>query len=284
LRTIVTASRRTDLPACYPEQLAAAIEAGEAVVPQPYSNRTRQVSLDPRGVHTVVLLSKNFGPLLADAHGLATALARYDQVTCQLTVTGLGGTAIEPGVPPPAVTLGQLRPLVHWLGDARRLTVRFDPIVHWSDGDGVHSNFAHAAAVLRACADAGVTTLRLSFATVYRKMQGRGVTWVDPSPEDKKALARDLVRQSRDYGVAVHGCSQPFLAEAGVVQSGCVDAASLAATHPLRSPAATGKDGGQRSDCLCSPSVDVGSYQQRCPHGCRYCYARPAPTGWRGTP
>ncbi|MHB0875313.1 MAG: DUF1848 family protein [Anaerolineae bacterium] len=275
MSAIITASRRTDMPGCYPDRLAAAIEAGEAAVPQPYSNRVRLVSLHPDSVHTIVLLSKDFGPLLRDEHGLATTLSRYDQVACQLTVTGLGRSPLEPGVPPPAEALAQLGPLAGWLGDPRRLTVRFDPIVHWRDATGVHSNVEHAAAVLDTCTAAGVTTVRLSFATVYRKMQGRGVEWVDPPEEEKLALARELVRQAGAHGVTLHGCCQPTLAAAGVTVSGCIDGAALAAMHPLRLAAPSGRDAGQRPECLCTPAVDVGSYQMPCPHGCRYCYARP---------
>ncbi|MDH4198294.1 MAG: DUF1848 domain-containing protein, partial [Candidatus Aminicenantes bacterium] len=28
-------------------------------------------------------------------------------------------------------------------------------------------------------------------------------------------------------------------------------------------------------DCLCTESVDIGSYAQSCPHSCVYCYANP---------
>ena len=39
-----------------------------------------------------MLLSKDFGPLLADQGGLRTALERYEQVCAQFTITGLGGS------------------------------------------------------------------------------------------------------------------------------------------------------------------------------------------------
>lgn len=276
VRAIVTASRRTDLPGCYAARLAADIEAGEAIVPQPYSGRTRLVSLRPQDVHTIVLFSKDFGPLLRDEHRLQSALARFDQVVCQLTITGLGGSPLEPGVPPAETTLAQLGPLVTWLGDPARLCVRFDPIVHWHDETGVHSNLDYAPAVLAACAAAGVATVRLSFATIYRKMHGRGIDWVDPTIEEKRGVASALARQAMAHGVTVYGCCQPSLEGTGVVLRGCVDGEALAAMHPLGLPAPVGRDAGQRAGCLCSPSIDVGSYRQPCPHGCLYCYARPS--------
>ncbi|NPV09163.1 MAG: DUF1848 family protein [Anaerolineae bacterium] len=262
------------MPGCYTEWLARAVRAGQAVVRQPYSGEARQVDLAPDRVHTMVLLSKDFGPLLRDEHGLRTALEQYEQVCCQLTVTGLGGSRLEPGVPPPEVVLAQLGPLVAWLG-AKRLTVRFDPIVHWVEGDRVVSNLDRADAVLAACARAGLSSVRLSFATVYAKMKGRGVEWHDPSPGEKLAMAADLVMRAKALGLSLLGCCQPELAPAGVIPAGCIDGAELSRLHPRRLPAPTGKDRGQRAACRCTPSVDIGSYDMRCPNGCLYCYANP---------
>jgi hypothetical protein len=272
---VVTASRRTDLPGRYAGWLSECIRAGQAIVPQPYSGRPRLVSLRPSDVHTLVLLSKDFGPLLRDEAGLRAALANLRHVTCQFTVTGLGGSRLEPGVPPAGQALEQLPSLVAWLGDARRLTLRFDPIVHWHEDGRVQSNFAWSGEVLAACAAAGVSKLRISFATIYRKMSRRGVAWVDPPLDEKLGMARDLVAAAARLGIAVHGCCQPDLASVGVQASGCVDAAELSELHPDHLDASTQRAHGQRAACLCSESVDVGSYEQPCPNGCLYCYARP---------
>ena len=275
MKQIISASRRTDLPARYASWLARALHAGEVEVPQPYSGRTSLVSLRPVDVHTIVLMSKDFGPLLRDEGGLRGALAAYDQVTCQLTITGLGGSRLEPGVPAPEVTLAQLAPLAGWLGDVRRLTVRFDPIVHWREGGETASNMAFAPRLLDACAAGGLSAVRLSFATIYRKMALRGVEWVEPTPERQTAIAASLVRQAAERGISVYACCQPWLAETGAKLAGCIDAAALAALHPKCERAPGGRDKGQRSACLCSPSRDIGSYRMSCGNGCLYCYASP---------
>lgn len=271
---VVCASRRTDLPGRYPAWLAHALRAGEVYVRQPYTGRLRLVDLSPQHVHTLVLLSKDFGPLLRDEAGLWSALRAYEQVTCQLTVTGLGGARLEPGVPPVETTLAQILPLVDWLG-VQRVTLRFDPIVHWVQGGEVASNLRWAATVLAAAGRAGLRDVRVSFAQVYAKMRRRGVEWHDPSPDEKLGMAASLVGLAQEQGLELLGCCQPALAEAGIRPAACIDGAALARTHHRALPAVSTKDKGQRGDCLCSAAVDIGSYDMACPNGCLYCYANP---------
>lgn len=274
LLPVVCASRRTDLPGRYTSRLAQALAAGEVHVRQPYTGRLRLIDLSPRRVHTLVLLSKDFGPLLRDDAGLRTALSTYEQVTCQLTVTGLGGTRMEPGVPSAELTLSQIRPLADWLGPDR-ITLRFDPIVHWREGEQTLSNLGWAERALEAASAAGLKAVRLSFAQVYAKMRRRGVEWYDPPPERKLEIAAELVDMATERGLELLGCCQPALEQAGIRAAGCIDGAELARLHPRRLPTVATKDRGQRGDCLCSASVDIGSYDMTCPNGCLYCYANP---------
>ena len=129
--------------------------------------------------------------------------------------------------------------------------------------------------ILRECAQAGVESVRVSFATIYSKVERRGVQWVDPPLSEKLALASGLVAEAAALGLVVDSCSQPLLSEAGARLRGCVDGALLSELHPRGLPAPLGKDKGQRRDCFCTPSVDVGSYGMSCPNGCLYCYANP---------
>jgi len=255
--------------------LAQVVRQGYVDVPQPYNGRLRRVSLLPEEVHTLVLWSKDFRPLLHNA-AARQALSRYDQLFCHLTVTGLGGTPLEPNIAPWQQVIDQLPELIAFAGDARRVTVRYDPIVHWYEGDEVHSNRPLAEPILRAVSQAGIDTVRISFATLYGKVARRkGWRWYDPTPEERLHAARELSALARSLGITLYACSQNDLQEAGIPPSSCIDGELLSALHPHKLPAALGKDRGQRAECRCTPSVDIGSYQMRCPNGCRYCYANP---------
>ncbi len=276
MRHVISASRRTDIPMHYAGWLAEAARRGYVDVPQPYNGRVRRVSLLPEDVHTMVLWSKDYRPLLRGTAGLRQELARYDQVFFHLTITGLGGTVLEPNIPPWPDVLAQLSELIHFAGDPRRVTVRYDPIVHWYEGDEVRSNLTVAGPILRQASESGITAVRISFATLYGKVRKRGSWhWYDPAPEQRLEITRGLVELARSLGLTILACSQADLSQAGALPSRCIDGELLAMLHPLHLPAATGKDPGQRAECGCTPSVDIGSYWMSCPNGCRYCYANP---------
>ena len=62
---IISASRRTDIPALYSEWFINRIRAGWCLVPNPMNtNQVSRVSLKPEDVDVIVFWSKNPGPLI----------------------------------------------------------------------------------------------------------------------------------------------------------------------------------------------------------------------------
>jgi hypothetical protein len=278
MRTVISASRRTDLIAFFPGWLAAVLDRGRAEVRGP-RGRTRIVDLRPEAVHTIVLWSKNFSPLLEDRHGLGAILRRYGQLYFLFTVTGLGGTPVEPGAPSPAEALAQLPRLVGIAGDPRRVSLRFDPIFSWREGGAARSNLPFFGTAAAAAASVGIEDIRFSFAQRYaraaRRAREHGLDLVNPPEGEKRETASRLAEIASGFGPRLHACSQSFLdGVPGVRRSSCIDGGLLAALHASGEPAAAAKDRGQRTDCGCTASIDIGSYEQACPHGCVYCYAQ----------
>ncbi len=64
MKEVISASRRTDMPAYYLDRLTGFIKQRFAEVRNPYSGKKYIVSLKPEDVHTLVLWSKNFKHLL----------------------------------------------------------------------------------------------------------------------------------------------------------------------------------------------------------------------------
>jgi len=277
VKTIISASRRTDIVAFYPRWLAEAVERGSVEVLGP-RGRTRTVDLRPESVHSVVLWSKDFSNLIEDRHGLRRALERYDQLYALFTITGLGGSLAEPGAPPPGKALDQLPDLVSLVGDPLRVSVRFDPILTWREGTATRSNLPFFETVAARAAELGIRDIRFSFAQWYRKAVRRtreaGMACVDPPELEKIEAVARMAEIARGCGLRLHACAQPFLAERGILRSACIDGRLLSALHPRGERATVAKDRSQRLNCGCTKSVDIGSYAQACAHGCLYCYAQ----------
>jgi hypothetical protein len=73
---VLSASRRTDIPAFYMPWFMEGIARGEFEVVNPYSRKTTRVPATTPPVHTIVFWSKNFGPFI-DGGWPATAKMGY---------------------------------------------------------------------------------------------------------------------------------------------------------------------------------------------------------------
>ncbi len=277
---VISASRRTDLTAFFPADLASDLRAERARVLAP-RGKTCEVDLSPENVHTIVLWSKNFANIIGDRFGLRGLLAKYDQAYFHFTITGLGGTSIEPGCPRPDEALAQIPEVVRIAGSPERVSIRFDPVLFWREGGALRTNLEFFERLAPIAASAGIRAIRFSFTQWYGKASARarrrGFDFADPSEEEKRSLAAELGRVAASQGLDLWACSQGFLTGVpGVGPSSCIDGRRLGELHPRREPASSKKDRTQRPDCQCTESRDIGSYSQACLHGCVYCYANPA--------
>jgi len=279
MKKVISASRRTDLVAFFPEWLSSVFKEERARVYGP-SGFTYNVDLSPEGVHTIVLWSKNFSNLLENQNHLSSALKKYSQLYIHFTITGLGGTFIERGVPAPSETISQLDPLIKIAGMPERISVRFDPVVYWKEDGEVKTNLHYFEKLAPELSSRGIKDVRLSFSQWYgkavRRAEKHGFLYIDPSQEEKEDAAHTLARIAKQQGLRLLSCSQDFLTRVpGITPSSCINGSLLQELHPQREPVSTKKDRTQRKECRCTESIDIGSYTQFCPHSCVYCYANP---------
>jgi len=279
MRKVISASRRTDLVAFFPEWLSSAVKEEKAKVHGP-AGYSYTVDLNPEDVHTFVLWSKNFSNLIENKSELRSHLEKYGQLYLHFTITGLGGSYIERNVPPPAETMGQLDSLIKLAGIPERISVRFDPVLYWKEDGKQRTNIYFFENLAPELSRRGIKDIRFSFAQWYGKAVKRskkyGFSYLDPSPEEKKEAALFLAQIGRHWNLNLFSCTQNFLSQVpGIQPSACIDGSKLQELHPSQEPASTKKDRSQRPGCGCTESVDIGSYTQVCAHGCLYCYANP---------
>lgn len=280
MKKVISASRRTDLVAFFPKELAGMLEGKKARVYGP-AGHTYNVDLDPQNVHSLVLWSKNFDNLINNRFRLKEWLEKYDLIYCHFTITGLGGSFIETGVPSPDDALHQLDSLVEIVKQPERVSIRFDPIVFWrTQGGEIKTNLKYFETFAPFLDSMGIRTIHFSFAQWYNKAKRRAAkenfSYWDPSIEEKKSQTAGLVSIANTWNLNLFSCSQKFLTEVpGIQPSSCIDGILLQSLHPLNEKSSKKKDKSQRSECGCTESVDIGSYAMSCPHSCLYCYANP---------
>lgn len=253
MKLVLSASRRTDLVAFYPEVLLKALKR-----------------YPPDRVHTVVLWTKDPRNLLRRGR-LGKVLSGYSQLFVHYTITGMGRTALEPGVISTREALGFLPELVDLVRDPRRVRVRFDPVVNFYIGGRYYTNLPLYEEVAEETARCGVPAVTVSWVQFYPKVSRRLARHnVTPAPFDLISQWRWMKEVSERYGLELYACCVE-----GLPTSRCIDGKLLSKLHPEGEPAPLGKAKGQRPLCGCTISLDVGWYTQRCPGGCLYCYANP---------
>ncbi len=272
---VISCSRRTDIPRCYPDWLSECLATGAVEYRSPRGG-LHQVSLRPDDVHSIVLWSKDYGHLIEN-RVLSRQLSQLNPFF-HFTVTGLGGSPWEREIPAWEQAANQMRSLAKAFG-AARVNWRFDPIVHWIDGGVAQSNLSQFEEIATVIAETGVKTCSFSFTQWYQKSRRRslraGLPFVDLSAEEKMEAVAALSKTADCLGFELCSCAcERWTAVAGVGRGRCVDAARLDRLRGDGAAAPAAKDATQRTECACTKSVDIGSYTQRCPgEACVYCYA-----------
>jgi len=263
---IVSASRRTDIPAFYGEWLLNRLREGFALVRHPFNPlQVTRVSLDPRVVDGIVFWTKNPAPLLPR---LAEIERLGHRALFQVTLTGCDRD-LEPHVPARAEGIAAFRTLAEQIGPERVLW-RFDPILFTATRgpDLLLREFADLAAALR-----GFTRqCTVSFLSLYAKCRHNlaGIALLHPDDGDRIDFVRQLAMIAAENDIVLRACCDVFLHEqCGIEAARCIDDRLL--TEVWGRPGVP-KAKGQRPGCHCATSIDIGAYNT-CPHGCRYCYA-----------
>ena len=231
MAVIVSASRRTDIPALYADWFFNRLAAGEVRVPNPMNpNQVRLVSLRPEEVDGFVFWSKNPAPML-DRLPLPGGTPFYFQYT--LTPYGPG---IEPGSPDVDGRIATMLRLAERIGPDR-LTWRYDPVLLnpvWTP-DRHEEAFGMLSHALRGA----VRQCVFSFLDRYRRIEG-ALLRLGVSPwttEGMRDMAGRLARVASETGLALETCAEGIdLSALGIGRASCVDAVRLTGRAARKDP------------------------------------------------
>lgn len=262
---IISASRRTDIPAFYSDWFFRRIKAGYVDVRNPINyHMVSRVSLKPDVVDCIVFWSKNPKPMIEGLDQLESykyyfqfTLNAYDRL-------------IEKSVPSESERVETFKRLSDKIG-SKRVIWRYDPILL---SDTIDVQF-HLNAFSRLAEELCGYTYRcvISFIDIYKKM-GRniaGTSILAPREGEMRELARGIARIGSSNGMEIESCAEAIdLTNEGVAHGHCIDKDLIESIIDYKIEAS--KDKNQRLKCGCISSIDIGQYNT-CSHGCDYCYA-----------
>lgn len=270
---IVSASRRTDIPAFYADWFMNRIRAGFVRVPNPFNARqVATVSLDPRNVACVIFWTRDPRPLLPSLDELDERGFRY---LFHVTATGLP-EILEPSAPTAEAAVEAVLKLSQRLGP-ERVIWRFDPILisNLTPPERIAENFDRFSEKLAGA----VKQVMVSFVQPYPRALSRMkrlAPQVEPffpqGVQEKGAIMAALARvaASRRMNMTACAAAKDDLSPSGVDPGKCIDPALIKRLWGIE--VGRKKDAGQREGCGCAKSIDIGVYGT-CSHGCLYCYA-----------
>ncbi len=262
---IISASRRTDIPAFYSEWFFNRIKEGFVYVRNPINkNHVSKVSLLPEHVDCFVFWTKNPKPFIDRLSDLSDFKFYF-----QFTINSYS-TDLEPNVPKKQEIINNFIELSQKLGK-EKVIWRYDPIL-LSEKYTIDYHLKYFNSIAEKVSPYTEKCV-ISFIDLYKKCERnlKGTT-VQEIPEEKiKYLSKELKLITDQYNLSLETCAENIeLATLGIGHNRCVD--NVLIERILNKKIKASKDKNQRNECGCIESIDIGAYNT-CKHGCLYCYA-----------
>ena len=266
---IISASRRTDIPACYSDWFLNRMEAGFVCTRNPMNPRqVSRISLSADVVDGIVFWTKNPTPMLDRLH-LLTDYPFYFQFTLNAY-----GTDLEPGIPSKNdVVIPAFQKLSRMIGP-ERIIWRYDPIILTDKYTAQYH--VHYFGELARRLSGSTCKCVISFVDLYRHL---GRQFLPLGNGEIYELAGRFSNIANRYGLKLETCAEAIdLSRFGISRGHCIDGALL--EKIIGQPLSLVKDTNQREECGCMTSIDIGMYDS-CTNGCKYCYANHSPANLR---
>lgn len=264
---ILSASRRTDIPAYFSEWFINRIKAGSVCTRNPMNyGQISTIPLSPEEIDCIVFWTKDPSQMLNKLPVLDELGYRY---YFQFTLTPYG-KELEKNLKSKEEIIHSFCQLSSLLGKDRVLW-RYDPILL---NDFISLSY-HAEWFEYLCEKLCEYTpiCTISYVDLYTKLNKilkedliREIT-----EEEMNQLSLTVSSIGRKYGVEIQACSETKdLTIYGIKKAACIDKDTIERICGYSLKAKPDKN--QRVGCGCLESKDIGVYNT-CQNGCIYCYA-----------
>ena len=271
---IISASRRTDIPAFYAEWFMNRIKAGYCAVPNPFNrNQVSYVPLRPEDTEVIVFWTRNPKPLLPHLKELDGKGFRY---YFQYTLIN-NPKVIDPKSPQLDKAIKTFLLLAEKIGPDK-LFWRYDPIIFSDQTDHAFhlKSFQKIAKTLEGATKRSVISLMDHYTKAnirLREVAEKGYRFFEANELEMQIshLVPVLTEIAHAAGMEIMSCAEECdLSIYGVQPGKCIDDEHIRRIYGI--DVTNKKDPSQRKVCGCVVSKDIGMYDS-CIYGCRYCYA-----------
>lgn len=262
---IISASRRTDIPAFYSEWFSNRIKAGYLYVRNPFNvHKISFIEINPEVIDCIVFWTKNPEPML-------NSLENYRNYNYyfQYTLNSYDND-MEINLTRKQKAIKIFQKLSDIIGPDKVLW-RYDPIIISPRYDvSWHLKYFEIIAKKLSTYTRRCT---ISFLDLYKKTEGnlKGTQSRTPDIDEIYFLSEKIKNIAESYNISVRTCAEEIdLSHLGVNHGKCIDDELI--NEISRRKIIAKKDKNQRDVCKCVSSIDIGVYNT-CLHNCLYCYA-----------
>ena len=260
---IISASRRTDVPAFYADWFFQKLVEGYYYTYNKKINKYEKVLLKRNNLDCIIFWTKNPKPIM-----------KYlDQITAmgymyyfQFSITPYGND-IELNLGNKREILNTFKVLSDRIG-ADRVVWRYDPIL-------INNKYTvdfHIKSFNQMCRSLSGYTNECVISFVDKFSKGTQLEYYEaPDVKDIDRIGSAFSKCAQKYNIQIKTCAEEIdLSKHGIGRSSCIDKEKIESLLNCR--LSVGKDHSQRKECNCISSIDIGEYFS-CLHRCSYCYA-----------
>ena len=263
---ILSASRRTDIPAFFPDWFMNRLRDGYVLVRNPMNyHQVSKIELSPAVLDCIVFWTKNPRPILRHLAEIGETYPFYFQYTLNAY-----GKDVEQNLPNLGERIHTLQTLSDAIGN-ERVIWRYDPVLL----SPVYDVRWHVESFGRLAKELApfVESVVFSYFDPYPKVENntRGLGSRPCVSAEMETLAQEFSRIAQANRLTIKTCAEAIdLTKYGIEHNCCIDPKLIEKItgYAIRAK----KDSNQRPECGCAESIDIGQYNTCC-HGCRYCYA-----------
>ena len=292
---IISASRSTDIPTFYSEWFKNRWQKGYIKWINPFNQKPLYVSF--KNTKVIVFWTKNPKPMMKQKY-MKFLNTEVKNFYFQYTLNDYDNENFEEKVPLVNKRIETFKELSKMIGK-EKVIWRYDPLILTDKinvdellnriekiGDKLYN---YTEKLVFSFADIGV----------YKKVQNnlKGINYIEFTKETMEEFANGLEKLNKKWGLQLATCSEKIdLDKFSIYHNKCIDDELMIKLFSYEKDLMDFlgvefeepnlfsndvsfnrknyklKDKGQRKECGCINSKDIGQYNT-CPHGCNYCYA-----------